>query len=101
MCFPTLFSIAQEKGITNADYLSWRDSSVVRVVTFMELLYPIRMKRHVEDKLYKRPTKSSLFEVKSFYRVLTDGGIRFSLEEYMEHQNSTQDCLFYLDCCYG
>ena len=76
MCFPTLFSIAQEKGITNADYLSWRDSSVVRVVTFMELLYPIRMKRHVEDKLYKRPTKSSLFEVKSFYRVLTDGGIQ-------------------------
>lgn len=35
MCFPTLFSIAQDKGITNAEYLSWRESSVVWDVTFM------------------------------------------------------------------
>lgn len=40
------------------------------MLTFMELLYSIRMKRNVEDKLYKRPTKSSLFEVKSFIEFL-------------------------------
>lgn len=45
MCFPTLFSIAQDKGITNVEYLSWRESSVVWDVTFMRFLYDLGIGR--------------------------------------------------------
>lgn len=72
-----------------ADYLGWNAESMHWeldiLAEFMYLIYSTKIRWDVEDHNCWRPTKSRLFEVKSFYRLLYTGDAHvFPVEEHLE-----------------
>lgn len=87
--FPDQYRIAQNKEAVVVDYLLWnaknihwdvtyiqaiQDWEMDMLIAFLDLLYLTKIKRNAEDQICWRPTKSRLFEAKSFYRMLFAGG---------------------------
>jgi hypothetical protein len=84
--FPAIYHIALHKLATVSEYLSWHHEEMVWSVPLqcplqdwelgeytdlMAFLYQLKMKRTAVDQLRWACTTSGLFEVRSFYRLLT------------------------------
>jgi hypothetical protein len=84
--FPAIYSIAQDKQAKVANYLSWHNDDMVWSVNlvrslqdwevedfmgFMEFLYNQKVKKEVMDTMRWKHTKNGLFEVRSFYGLLS------------------------------
>jgi hypothetical protein len=52
---------------------AFHDWELEILTSFLDLIYSIKIKGNGEDRMCWMPTRSSMFEVKSFYRVLQDG----------------------------
>jgi hypothetical protein len=84
--FPDIFSIAQDKRAKVSTYLSWHNDDMVWSVNlvrslhdwevevflgFMAFLYNQKVKKEEMDSMKWNHTKSGLFEVRSFYGLLS------------------------------
>jgi hypothetical protein len=84
--FPALYNIAQDKQVKVSDYLSWHNDEMVwsvnlvrslqdweveEFMAFMDFLYTHIVKKEEMDSMRCNHTKSGLFEVRSFYRLLS------------------------------
>jgi hypothetical protein len=84
--FPAIYQIALHKQATVSEYLSWHHEDMVWSITLqrplqdwelreytdlMAFLYHLKIKRTVVDQLRWPCTTSGLFEVRSYYRLLT------------------------------
>ena len=84
--FPAIYQIALHKQATVSEHLSWHHEDMVWAVTLqrplqdwelgeytdlMAFLYQLKIKRTVVDQMRWACTTSGLFEVRSFYRLLT------------------------------
>jgi hypothetical protein len=84
--FPAMYQIALHKQATVSEYLSWHQEDMVWSVilqrplqdwelgeytALMAFLYQLKIKRKVVDQLQWPSTTSGLFEVRSYYRLLT------------------------------
>uniref|UniRef100_A0A2N9H476 Reverse transcriptase domain-containing protein n=1 Tax=Fagus sylvatica TaxID=28930 RepID=A0A2N9H476_FAGSY len=84
--FPAIYQIALHKQATVSEYLSWHHEDMVWAVTLqhplqdwelgeytdlMAFLYQLKIQRMVVDQMRWSCSTSGLFEVRSFYRLLT------------------------------
>jgi hypothetical protein len=85
--FPSLYRIARYKEAWVKDNFTWRngvvewnvifchaiqDWEMEMISTFFEMLYSCKLSRDNVDRIYWSPTKKCVFEVKSFYKVLSN-----------------------------
>ena len=83
--FPALYNIAQDKHTKVSNYLPWHNDEMVwsvklvrslqdweveEFMVFMDFLYKQKVKKADMDSMRWNHTKSGLFEVRSFYRLL-------------------------------
>jgi hypothetical protein len=83
---PAIYQIALHKQATVSEYLSWHQDDMVWTVTLqrslqdwelgeytalMAFLYKLKINRTIVDQLRWPSTTSGLFEVRSYYRLLT------------------------------
>ena len=86
--FPMLYHIARNKEAFMAENMNWNsgvlqwDILLTRSVnnwevgilqSFLCLLYSFKVTRAKEDQMFGTPTRSGLFEVKSYYEALITG----------------------------
>jgi hypothetical protein len=84
--FPAIYNIAQDKRAKVSNYLSWHNDDMVwsvnlvrslqdweveEFMVFMEFLYNQKVKKEEMDSMRWNHTKSGLFEVRSFYGLLS------------------------------
>ena len=67
------------------------------ILPFFKSLYSFKLRQRYEDRIGWSPSKRCKFELKSFYQVLISLNGSFSLEEYMESQDSLAGGIFCVD----
>jgi hypothetical protein len=103
--YPNLFNIARFKEASiadnmerSSDSIQWNiqftrlihDWEVGELFSFYKRLYDCKLRGKGRDKLWWVHSCKGLFEVKSFYRVLSPlGSVSFSMEECLEVQSSS------------
>jgi hypothetical protein len=114
LSFPELYSLAKYPEATVAESMQFQGSSILwdivfirvvkdweleAVVSFLDLLYSCSITRGGLDSLHWKLSRSRKFEVKSYYKELTQVD-HFPLK-YLEGQSSNQSCFFHLDSGFG
>jgi hypothetical protein len=87
--FPAIYNIAQDKQAKVSDYLTLHNEDMVWLVillrslqdwevedftSFIDLLYNEKVKREEGDNMKWNHTKSGMFEVRSYYQLLSASG---------------------------